>query len=399
MLVKPKPASGPVEIFIIFLRLGLVSFGGPVAHLGYFRREFVERRKWLDEHGYADLVALCQFLPGPSSSQVGMALGIGRGGIPGALAAWLGFTLPSAVLLVLFGLGLRHFGLDAGGSWLHGFKIAAVAVVAQAVWGMGRTLAPDLPRAGVVVVAATVTLVFPGTAGQLGVIGVSGLFGWVFLKPSVQLPHGSSSNRIGKRMGAAALTLFFCLLFLLPVAAASFNNYALLLFTDFYRTGSLVFGGGHVVLPLLQSLVVPKGWVNNQTFLAGYGAAQAIPGPLFSFAAYLGAVSNQAPSGWLGGGIALIAIFLPSLLLVVGVLPFWEQLRSREGMRRAVLGINAGVVGLLLAALYTPVCTSAILGWRDVGLAVAALALLEFWKAPSWLVVLLAALAASLGWA
>src|SRR5665213_2860044 len=394
---KLKSSSGPIGIFLIFLRLGLVSFGGPVAHIGYFRREFVQRRQWLTEHGFADLVGLCQFLPGPTSSQVGMALGLSQGGLAGAVAAWLGFTLPSAVLLVLFGLGLSRFGLDPAGAWLHGFKVAAVAVVAQAILGMGRALAPDRPRASLMILAALAALLVPGTLGQIGVILAGGLLGWLFLKTSTVAPHVSSIYPVGKRTGAVALILFFAVLFLLPGFSTGSDSYSLRLFNGFYRAGAMVFGGGHVVLPLLQALVVPAGWVSNQSFLAGYGAAQAVPGPLFTFAAYLGAVSSQIPAGWTGAGIALIAIFLPGFLLILGVLPYWEDLRSKVGMRHAVFGVNAAVVGLLLAAFYNTIWIGAIQGGRDFGIAAAAFILLEIWNTPAWLVVALAALAASLG--
>jgi chromate transporter len=387
----------PLEIFFIFLRLGLTSFGGPIAHLGYFRQEFVERQKWLDEHAYADLVSLCQFLPGPASSQVGIALGLSRGGISGAIAAWLGFTLPSAILLVLFGLGLSFVGNKLGSGWLHGLKIVAVAVVAQALWGMGKSLSPDKVRATIAVCAATFAALFPSSLGQIGAIVASGLVGWAFLRTSATLPHSLIQTRTSRAVGMLLLMVFVLLLFLLPVAAASSNSYIVKLFDSFYRVGSLVFGGGHVVLPLLQTLVVPSGWVSNDVFLAGYGMAQAVPGPLFTFAAYLGAVSTYAPSGWTGAGIALIAIFLPSFLLVIGVLPFWEQLRRYEGMQRAMLGINAAVVGLLLSAFYNPVWTSAIRSASDFCLAATAFLFLVFWKFPTWLVVLLAAAITGMG--
>ena len=393
----PKERLHPLEIFLIFLRLGLTSFGGPIAHLGYFRQEFVERRKWLDEHAYADLVSLCQFLPGPASSQVGMALGLSRGGIPGAIASWLGFTLPSAIALVLFGLGLSFAGDQLGGGWLHGLKIVAVAVVAQALWGMGKSLSPDKVRATIAACAAAVATLMPSSIGQVGAIVASGLFGWAFLRTSAALPHSYIQTATSKIAGTVLLLAFFLLLLLLPVVAADSNSHMVNLFDSFYRAGSLVFGGGHVVLPLLQSQVVPSGWVSNDVFLAGYGAAQAVPGPLFTFAAYLGAVSTQAPSGWLGAGTALVAIFLPSFLLIVGTLPFWEHLRRYEAMQRAMLGINAAVVGLLLAAFYNPVWTSAIRSSTDFCLAAIAFLLLVFWKSPPWLVVLLAAVVTGLG--
>jgi chromate transporter len=392
--VAAEQHGGILEIFWIFLRLGLTSFGGPIAHLGYFREEFVSRRKWLDEHAYADVVALCQFLPGPASSQVGMALGLSRGGISGAIAAFLGFTLPSAIALVLFALGISHFGSQINSGWLHGLKVVAVAVVAQALWGMGRTLAPDRQRATVAVAATIVATFVPSAIGQVSVIAASGILGWAFLRSDAGLPHTSLPVPVKRLTGACALAAFFLLLLILPFLAQNTNSYVLKLCDGFFRAGALVFGGGHVVLPLLQSQVVPAGWVSNDAFLAGYGAAQAVPGPLFTFAAYLGAVSTQVPSGWSGATIALAAIFLPAFLLVVGALPFWENLRRYIGIKRAMLGINAAVVGLLLAAFYHPVWTTAIHNAADFCLAAAAFLLLVFWKWPPWLVVVLTAVVA-----
>lgn len=392
--VAAEQHGGILEIFWIFLRLGLTSFGGPIAHLGYFREEFVSRRKWLDEHAYADVVALCQFLPGPASSQVGMALGLSRGGISGAIAAFLGFTLPSAIALVLFALGISHFGSQINSGWLHGLKVVAVAVVAQALWGMGRTLAPDKQRATIAVAATIVATFVPSAIGQVSVIAASGILGWTFLRSDAGLPHTSLPVPVKRLTGACALAAFFLLLLILPLLAQNTNSYVLKLCDGFFRAGALVFGGGHVVLPLLQSQVVPAGWVSNDAFLAGYGAAQAVPGPLFTFAAYLGAVSPQVPSGWSGATIALAAIFLPAFLLVVGALPFWENLRRYIGIKRAMLGINAAVVGLLLAAFYHPVWTSAIHNAADFCLAAAAFLLLVFWKWPPWLVVVLTAVVA-----
>lgn len=403
MLAPANDASAqrtPVlAIFLIFLRLGLTSFGGPIAHLGYYRTEFVERRKWLSDHAYADLVALCQFLPGPASSQTGIAVGLFRGGLPGALAAWLGFTLPSALALVVFGLVLSRLGADMHGGWLHGLKVVAVAVVAQALWGMGKNLCPDRARASIAVAAAVFAGAVPGVLGQVGVIVAGGVVGWLWLTPAAGLPeHSPLPVPLRKRTGALALAVCLLLLVLLPAAAAHSGSYAIRLFDSFYRAGALVFGGGHVVLPLLQAEVVPPGWVSEDAFLAGYGAAQAVPGPLFTFAAYLGAVSSQNPNGWLGAAVALVAIFLPAFLLVIGALPLWEGARRHPAMQRALPGINAAVVGLLLAAFYQPVWTSAILSAADFALAVVAFVLLVFWKAPPWLVVVLCALAAGLGW-
>jgi chromate transporter len=385
-----------LEIFLVFLRLGLTSFGGPIAHLGYFRHEFVVRRQWLDEHAYADLVALCQFLPGPASSQVGIALGLLKGGLRGALAAWLGFTLPSAIALVLFGTALTYSSHVVNAAWLHGLMVVAVAVVAQAVWGMGKSLCPDPIRASMAVSAALVVYLMPGAPGQIGAILLGGLSGWLWLSPAHQLPHSPLRFPLTKTIGAVAIVIFAALLLLLPLAVKQHGDYPLRLFASFFQVGALVFGGGHVVLPLLQAQVVPAGWLSNDTFLAGYGAAQAVPGPLFTFAAYLGAVSSQTPHGWIGAGIALTAIFLPSFLLLIGALPYWESLRHHVAAQKAMMGVNAAVVGLLLSAFYQPVWTSAIRSQADFVLAIAAFLLLMFWKTPPWLVVLLCALVAGL---
>lgn len=386
----------PLEVLLVFLRLGLTSFGGPVAHLGYFRGEFVERRKWLDEASYVDIVALCQFLPGPASSQVGFAIGMLRAGLKGAFAAWLGFTLPSAFALILFGYGAGHFGRLADAAWLHGLKIVAVAVVAQALWGMSRNLAPDRERASIAVLAALLGLAVPSALGQIGAIVLGGLVGSAFLAAEAQRPGTPLAFRLPRSLSIGALILFFALLLGLPLIASVSGSQAFHLIDSFYRSGSLVFGGGHVVLPLLQREVVPPGWVGNDIFLAGYGAAQAVPGPLFTFAAYLGTVMAPSPNGWAGGLICLVAIFLPTFLMVTGVLPFWADLRSRKAVQSALKGINAAVVGLLLAALYTPVWTSAILGPKDFALGALAFLLLVFWKVPPWVVVIAGALGASL---
>ena len=386
------------EIFLIFLRLGLTSFGGPVAHIGYFRDEFVEKRKWLDDHGYADVVALCQFLPGPASSQVGIALGLMRGGMPGALAAWLGFTLPSAVALVLFAFVLAHSGMGTSAAWLHGLKVIAAAVVAQAIWGMGKNLCPDKVRASVAVAASVVALATPGVIAQISVILLAAVFGVLWQSPLTDLPHSPLSLRLTRRAGMIALVLYVTLLFGLPLCASLSGSYAIHLFDSFYRAGALVFGGGHVVLPLLQAEVVLQGWISNDAFLAGYGAAQAVPGPLFTFAAYLGAASTSSPNGWLGATIALVGIFLPGFLLVVGTLPFWEMARRHPRMQRAIWAVNAAVVGLLLAAFYRPVWTSSILSPADFALAAAGFLLLVFWKVSPWKVVMGCALIAALGW-
>jgi len=403
-----------VEVFLAFLRLGLTSFGGPVAHLGYFRNEFVERRRWLDDHDYSDLVALCQFLPGPASSQVGIALGLSRAGWPGALAAWS--RLHAA-------LGLRARWLVRVGqsrgtpsspprASSHGLKLAAVAVVAQAVWGMARSLCPDRPRAGIAIGAALLTLLLPSALAQVGAIVVAGFVGWRQLSAPDSAPAAHRSYGVSKRAGALAIAAFLALLVVLPLWASASGSAFATLVDGFYRAGALVFGGGHVVLPLLQSAVVSGGFVDAETFTAGYGAAQAVPGPLFTFAAYLGAVA-QAPvaeaagsaagqaaawiGGWRGGVSMLVAIFVPAFLLVVGALPFWEALRRRAGIRSAVAGVNAGVVGILLAALYDPVWTSAVHSRADFALALAAFGLLVRARASPVVVVALAALAGWLG--
>lgn len=385
------PSGSAIEVFLCFLKLGSTSFGGPVAHLGYFRAEFVERRAWLDDKSYSDLVALCQFLPGPASSQVGIALGLGRAGWVGALCAWAGFTLPSAVALILFALGVTRWTALAQSGAVHGLKVAAVAIVAQAVWGMAKTLCPDRLRAGIAVAAALVVLAVPSAVGQVGAIVAGGIAGrW-----AVQLGHLPAAEHrdygVGKKTGAAMLLLFGLLLVLLPVMAAATGSPALSVISSFYQSGALVFGGGHVVLPLLQSSVVPDGLVTNDAFLAGYGAAQAVPGPLFTFAAYLGAAMTGTPGGWGGGLILLFAIFVPAFLLVVGALPFWESLRQRNGAQRAMAGVSAAVVGVLGAALYDPVWTSAINSRADFGLALGAFALLVHGRQSPVLVVVLAA--------
>lgn len=387
MTDSTKDDRSPWAVFLIFLRLGLTSFGGPIAHLGYFCDEFVTRREWLTERSYADLVALCQFLPGPASSQVGIALGLYRAGHAGALAAWAGFTLPSAIALILFALGIASYGDAMPSGVLHGLKVVAVAVVAQAVWGMARNLCPDAPRITLMAAAACFVLLVPSAWGQVGVIAIAAILGLLLFKPQQGATHEPLPIATRPRVGIFLLTLFLALLLGSPLLSAMVPNQTLSIVDAFYRAGSLVFGGGHVVLPLLQTEVVPNGWVGNDAFLAGYGAAQAVPGPLFTFAAFLGASMNQAPAGWLGGLICLLAIFAPSFLLVLGVLPFWERLRRHTRTQAALLGINAAVVGLLLAALYQPVWTSAIHTPRDFGLALVALIALMFWKLPPWLVV------------
>ena len=389
----PISVGSLFQVFWAALRLGLTSFGGPIAHLGYFREEYVVRRKWLDEQSYADVVALAQSLPGPASSKVGIIVGTVRAGLPGAVLAWLGFTMPSAIALMVFGYGVQQFAVaDAG--WLHGLKLAAVAVVAQAVWGMSRNLAPDRERATIAIVAAIVALTWHSAVTPVLIIVIAGVVGWRLLPaPVTESDRVAISQRIRPWMGIVALVLFFVLLLGLPsLRQVSGENQTLAVVDSFYRSGSLVFGGGHVVLPLLQSEVVAPGWVGNETFLAGYGAAQAVPGPLFTFSAYLGTVMIPEPNGVIGGVIALGAIFLPAFFLTIGPLPFWDILRRRPAFQSVLRGVNAAVVGLLLAALYDPVWTSAVKDASDFALASAALGLLMLWKLPPWLVVILSAL-------
>lgn len=387
-MTEAAPADrGPWHVFLVFLRLGLTSFGGPIAHLGYFRDEFVTRRAWLSERSYADLVALCQFLPGPASSQVGIAVGLSRAGYAGALAAWAGFTLPSALAMILFALGVASYGEAIPPGVLHGLKVVAVAVVAQAVWGMARTLCPDALRVTIMAAAACLVLMVPSAWGQVGVIAAGAVVGLVLFEPRCAEAHDALPIAIGRRAGLFWLVLCLALLVGLPVLAALLPTQALALVDAFYRAGSLVFGGGHVVLPLLQAEVVPPGWVGHETFLAGYGAAQAVPGPLFTFAAFLGASMSTAPSGWTGGLVCLLAVFAPSFLLVFGVLPYWERVRANLHTQAALTGVNAAVVGLLLSAQYQPVWTSAMHRPQDFGLGLVALIALMFWKLPPWLVV------------
>ena len=420
-----KPRRTPLaEVTGAFLRLGLTSFGGPVAHLGYFRNAFVDQRKWLDDREYADLVALCQMLPGPASSQVGMGLGLRRAGLPGLAAAWVTFTLPSAILLTLFALGLSAFGELGDAGWLLGLKAAAVAVVAGAVQSMAKTLTPDARRASIAAAALILMLIIPNSIVptalvQIVAIVLGGVLGLVWLKrphkgekdresPAEATAPDTATTAVGshapgacvgsrgaRRLGVAALIAFAALLFGLPALTAATGDATIRLIDIFYRAGALVFGGGHVVLPLLEAELVPTGLVDHDTFLAGYGAAQAVPGPLFTFAAFLGASMTTGPSGILGAGIALLAIFLPAGLLVIGILPFWERLRSWEPATAALTGVNAAVVGLLGAALYDPVFVEGITSPATLALAVAAFIAGTMWKVPAWATVIGAGL---LGW-
>ncbi|GAA1845385.1 chromate efflux transporter [Microbacterium koreense] len=379
------------EVFRVFLKLGLTSFGGPIAHLGYFRTEFVERRRWFDDVSFADLVALCQFLPGPASSQVGFAIGLRRAGTWGAIAAFVAFTLPSAALMVAFAYGASLFAGPWGGGVIDGLKIVAVAIVAQAVWGMARTLTPDRPRAGIAVVALAIALLFTGSGGQVAAILV-GAIGGVLLCRGEPAGEGTLiAFPVRTGVGITALVVFVGALIALPVVAASTGNGTASLVDAFYRAGALVFGGGHVVLPLLETGVVQPGWVSESQFLAGYGVAQAMPGPLFTFAGYLGALSSTGPGGVIGAVVALIAVFLPGMLLLVGVLPFWNTLRRRQWAGGLMRGASAAVVGILAAALYMPLFTSSVVDRASFTLAVVCFVLLTSFRLPPWLVVLVGA--------
>ncbi len=382
--------SAPIQVFLVFLRLGLTSFGGPVAHLGYFHDEFVVRRRWLSEAAYGDLVALCQFLPGPASSQVGFALGLMRAGWAGAAAAFLGFTLPSALLLA--GLALTGLGLGGGhaaAGLIHGLKIVAVAIVAQAVWGMARSLCPDRTRAGIALAAVLVLILLPGSVGMMCAIAAGAAAGLALCRTEGAPTPAAFAARVSVRTGLAALIVFAALLGGLPLLAPLGQGFSLA--DSFFRAGSLVFGGGHVVLPLLEAGTVATGWISPDAFLAGYGLAQAVPGPLFTFAAWLGALMAVPPSGVAGAVIALLALFLPGFLILTAALPFWDRLRRQPGAQAAMAGANAAVVGILGLALYDPVFVSAIGGEADFALALTCFLALTIWKVPSWAVVLLAA--------
>jgi chromate transporter len=380
-----------LEVLAVSTRLGLTSFGGPIAHLAYFHEEYVKRRKWIDEQSYADLVALCQFLPGPASSQVSIAIGIARADLPGGFAAWLGFTWPSALALIAFAFGVGALASTADAGWLHGLKVVAAAVVAQAVWGMARSLCPDRERATITILASIVTLAWPTAIGQLSSIAIAAVVGLMIFRETAPCSLSHIRFPVKKSTGIAAWIILFALLLGLPLLRQIVPSHALEVFDSFFRVGSLVFGGGHVVLPLLQTEVVGPGWVTNEQFVAGYGAAQAVPGPLFTFAAYLGAVMGPEPNRWIGAMLALLAIFLPSFLFIAGALPFWDLLRSVPLFQSALKGVNAAVVGLLLTAFYTPIWTSAIHSPADFGLGLIAFGLLMFWKCSPWLVVVLTA--------
>ena len=389
-----KSVGSVAEVFAAFLKLGLTSFGGPIAHLGYFRAEFVERRKWLNESSYADVVALCQFLPGPASSQVGFTLGILRGnGLLGGLAAWFAFTMPSAIILFAFALGATALTGPIAEGILHGLKLVAVAVVAQAIWGMANSLTPDRERVAIALVAVAIVVFVGGSVGQISAIVIGAIAGLRLCLADGPAPTGHLSLSVSRRAGMVALALFAILFVIAPLLTARTGSHGFALFDAFYRSGSLVFGGGHVVLPLLQAETVTPGWISNADFLAGYGVAQAMPGPLFTFAAYLGAVMGPPPNGLAGATIALVALSLPGLLLVYGMLPFWDMLRLRPTAQAAMRGTNAAVVGILGAALYSPVWTSAVLTPRDFAVALTGFLLLTVWKLAPWIVVVLLAAA------
>ncbi len=380
-----------LEIFMVSIRLGLTSFGGPTAHLGYFHEEYVRRRKWMDEKSYADLVALAQFLPGPASSQVGIGIGVMRAGVLGGIISFIGFTLPSVIALILFALLLDGFDVGNAG-WIHGLKIVAVAVVAHAIIGMAKKLTPDLKRKAIALFALIGTLLWQTAFTQVGIILIAALFGFLLFKQHEKNDEVSSQFPIAKRFSAICLLLFFGLLLLLPILREATEADWVAMFDSFYRSGALVFGGGHVVLPLLEQEFVPTGWLSEEAFLAGYGATQAVPGPLFTFAAYLGAVMK----GWQGGLIATIAVFLPALLLIFGALPFWDRLRNNPKIKGAIMGVNAAVVGILISALYTPIWTSTILMPIDFALAAILFSMLAYWKLPPWVIVISGAISGSL---
>ncbi|WP_316189318.1 chromate efflux transporter [Bradyrhizobium sp. SZCCHNS1054] len=400
-IVEAEPAAearddGPrsaAEVLLIFLKLGLTCFGGPIAHIGYFRDEFVVRRRWIDEHAFADLVGLCQFLPGPASSQVGFSIGLMRAGYLGALAAWTGFTLPSAAALILFAYGAGALTGPVGTGLLHGLKLTAVAIVAQAVWGMARTLCPDRERASIAVLAALIILFSASSPAQIGAILLGGIAGLWLCRSGAAAPSGPIEMPVSRTAGVAALAAFFLLLIGLPLLHLLTGSSGVALFEAFYRSGALVFGGGHVVLPLLREAFVTPGWLNDDAFLAGYGAAQAVPGPLFTFAAYLGTVVAPEPHGLAGAVLGLVGIFLPGILILLGVLPFWDSFRRRSGAQAMMRGVNAAVVGVLGAALYSPVWISTVQGPRDVGVALVGFVLLTIWRAPPLIVVTISALA------
>ncbi|SHS10076.1 chromate transporter, chromate ion transporter (CHR) family [Mycobacteroides abscessus subsp. abscessus] len=380
-----------LEILIVSTKLGLTSFGGPIAHLGYFHNEYIRKRKWLDEKSYADLVALCQFLPGPASSQVGIGIGVMRAGVLGGIVSFIGFTLPSVVALMVFALLLRGFEVGEAG-WIHGLKIVAVAVVAHAILGMASNLTPDMKRKAIALFALIVTLLWQTAFTQVGVIVIAGILGFFLYRQQTDTHEQNMNFPISRRFGVISLLVFFSLLLLLPILREATSLHWVALFDSFYRSGSLVFGGGHVVLPLLEREFVPTGMLTEEAFLAGYGATQAVPGPLFTFAAYLGTVI----SGWQGGLLATVAIFLPAFLLVLGALPFWDTIRRNPKIKGALMGVNAAVVGILISAFYQPIWTSSILAPIDFAFAAILFSMLVYWKLPPWIIVLTGVIGGSL---
>lgn len=384
---KSKYRTNYLEIFLISTKLGLTSFGGPIAHLGYFYDEYVRRRKWLDEKSYTDLVALCQFLPGPASSQVGIGIGILRGGILGGIISFLGFTLPSVIALIIFASLIEGISIENAG-WIHGLKLVAVAIVAHAIYSMAKNLTPDKKRKTIALLSLVVTLYWQNVFSQVGVIFLSAIIGYFLYKQeSIQPTHVGDAFPVSKRVGAISFILFLALLFFLPVLREISSYQWIAMFDSFYRSGSLVFGGGHVVLPLLEREFIPAGWLSEEAFLAGYGATQAVPGPLFTFSAYIGTVLN----GWGGGLLATFAIFLPAFLLIVGTLPFWNSIRKNPKIQGALMGVNAAVVGILISAFYQPIWTSTILHASDFALAAILFSMLVYWKLPPWIVVMIGA--------
>ena len=387
-----RPGSA-LEVFRVFLKLGVSSFGGPIAHLGYFREEFIVRRRWLDEQAFVDLAALCQFLPGPASSQTGFSIGLIRAGYGGALAAWCGFTLPSAIIMVLFAYGASALSGSAGAGLLHGLKLVAVAIVAQAVSGMARTLCPDRQRASIAVLSALLILFSTSSIAQIAAIVLGGLLGlWLCAGALPPPAEGRIRIPVSRPVGLVCLAVFFVLLIGLPIVQKLGGSSGVALFDAFYRSGALVFGGGHVVLPLLREAFVTPGWISDDAFLAGYGAAQAVPGPLFTFAAYLGAVVSPTPHGIAGAALGLFGIFLPGMLVLLGTLPFWDSFRQRGDAQAVMRGVNAAVVGLLGAALYNPLWTTSVKSPGDFGLALVGFVLLTVWRAPPLLVVIISAI-------
>lgn len=374
------------EISSIFLKLGLICFGGPIAHLGFFHHEFVEKRRWVDEKTYMDLVSLCQTLPGPASSQVAISIGIKEQGLLGGIVAITGFILPSITIMILAAYGLNLFAHQLNAPWLHGLKIAVVAVIAQAILNMGKRFCRDVPRITITIIATAIAIYFTNFIGQIGVIVMGAIFGKLFLRlPRTQgNPVHISQKILSLRSALVSWALFFFILIFMPIVNILLNNPLISLFNVFYRTGAIVFGGGHVVLPLLQSQIVAPGWLNNNIFLAGYGIAQAVPGPLFSFAGFLGTVINPNSTSWLRGLFCTIAIYLPSFLILLGILPLWEKYRHHLIFQTVLAGISAAVGGLLVAAFYNPVWTTTILSISDIIIAFIAFMLLEFLHWPQW---------------